>query len=285
MPKRRSKPSRGSAPLPERWAHLKPTLVAFAWTATLIGAALALGMGVPVLRADALKRAPEGSITVTFSDRPVWMTDGEIGPIADLVAEQIAGSPMDRHGLERAREALASTGWFEQIRQVRRCGSGEVLVEGEWAVPFAVVREEGYDHLVDARGRLLPRCYRPGTAPRGLLHIEGMHGARPQAYGTPWPGDDMSAAMSLARLVADAPWRAQIAWIDLADTRQDGCLRLKTTRGCTVKWGRAPGREGAAEVPSKQKLEYLGWLHDHYGRIDAGCEDQLDLLTDYVGSR
>ena len=103
MPKRRSKPSRGSAPLPERWAHLKPTLVAFAWTATLIGAALALGMGVPVLRADALKRAPEGSITVTFSDRPVWMTDGEIGPIADLVAEQIAGSPMDRHGLERAR--------------------------------------------------------------------------------------------------------------------------------------------------------------------------------------
>lgn len=285
MAKRRSKSSRVSAPLSERWGRLKPTLVAGAWTATLIGAALALGMGVPVLRADALKRAPEGPITVTFSDRPVWMTDGEIGPIADLVAEQIAGSPMDRAGLERAREALTSTGWFEEIRQVRRSGADQVLVEGDWAVPFAVVREGGYDHLVDMRGRLLPRCYRPGTAPRGLLHIEGAHQPRPQAYGTPWPGEDMSAAMSLARLVADAPWRAQIAWIDLADTRQDGCLRLKTTRGCTVKWGRAPGREGAAEVPSKQKLEYLGWLHDHYGRIDAGCEDQLDLLTDYVGSR
>lgn len=285
MAKRRSKSSRSGTPLSERWGRLKPTLVAAAWTTTLIAAALALGMGVPVLRADALKRRPEGPVSVTFSERPVWMTDGEIGPIADLVAEQIAGSPMDRAGLERAREALASTGWFEEIRQVRRSGADQIYVEGDWAVPFAVVREGGYDHLVDMRGRLLPRCYRPGTAPRGLLHIEGALQARPQAYGTPWPGDDMAAAMSLARLVAETPWRAQIAWIDLGDTAQDGCLRLKTTRGCTVKWGRAPGREGAAEVPSKQKLEYLGWLHDHYGRIDAGCEDQLDLLTDYVGAR
>ena len=285
MAKRRSKSSRGGTPLSERWARLKPTLVAAAWTTTLIAAALALGMGVPVLRADALKRRPEGPISVTFSERPAWMTDGEIGPIADLVAEQIAGSPMDRNGLERAREALASTGWFEEIRQVRRSGNDQIFVEGDWAVPFAVVREGGYDHLVDMRGRLLPRCYRPGTAPRGLLHIEGARQPRPQAYGTPWPGDDMAAAMSLARLVAETPWRAQIAWIDLGDTAQDGCLRLKTTRGCTVKWGRAPGRECAAEVPSKQKLEYLGWLHNHYGRIDAGCEDQLDLLTDYVGAR
>ena len=123
MAKRRSKSSRSGTPLSERWERLKPTLVAAAWTTTLIGAALALGMGVPVLRADALKRRPEGPISVTFSERPVWMTDAEIGPIADLVAEQIAGSPMDRNGLERAKEALASTGWFEEIRQVRRSGA------------------------------------------------------------------------------------------------------------------------------------------------------------------
>jgi hypothetical protein len=285
MAKRRSKSSRAGKPLSERWAQLRPALVAGAWATTLIGAALALGMGVPMLRADALARRPEGPLSVTFSERPVWMTDGEIGPIADLVAEQLKGSPMDRTGLERAREALASTGWFEEIRQIRRSGSGQITVEGEWAVPFAVVREGGYDHLIDARGRLLPRCYRPGTAPRGLLHIEGAHQARPQAYGTPWPGDDMSAALSLARCIADSPWRSQIAWIDISDTPQDACLRMKTTRGCTVKWGRAPGREGAAEVPAKQKLEYLGWLHDHSGRIDAACDDQLDLLTDYVTAR
>jgi hypothetical protein len=285
MAKRRSKSSRAGTPLSERWARLRPTLVAGGWATMLIGAALALGMGVPVLRADALERRPEGHITVAFSDRPVWMTDGELGPIADLVAEQIPGSPMDRTCLERAREALASTGWFEEIRQVRRSGANEVVVEGEWSVPFAVVREGGYDHLVDMRGRLLPRCYRPGSAPRGLLRIEGATRPRPQAYGTPWPGDDLAAAMSVARLVSEAPWRAQVAWIDLSETGQDGCIRLKTTRNCTVKWGRAPGREGAAEVPSRQKIEYLGWLHDHYGRIDAGCEDQLDLLTDYVGAR
>ena len=117
------------------------------------------------------------------------------------------------------------------------------------------------------------------------MRIEGMSQQRPIAYGTPWPGEDMSSAMALARLIDERPWRGQVAWIDLAETAKDGCLRMKTSRGCTVKWGRAPGREGAAEVPARQKLEYLGWLCDHYGRIDAGCEDQLDLLSDYATVR
>jgi hypothetical protein len=91
--------------------------------------------------------------------------------------------------------------------------------------------------------------------------------------------------MALARLIDERPWRSQVAWIELGETAKDGCLRMKTSRGCTVKWGRAPGREGAAEVPARQKLEYLGWLNDHYGRIDAGCEDQLDLLSDYATVR
>lgn len=192
---------------------------------------------------------------------------------------------MDRTGLSAARDALASTGWFEEIRQVRRTGGNEVIVDGEWTVPFAVVREGGYDHLVDLQGRLLPRCYRPGTAPRSLIRIEGAAQPRPTTYGTRWTGEDLFAAMAVARLIDQRPWRGQVACIDLSGLPQDGCVRLKTARGCTVKWGRAPGREGATEVPARQKLDYLGWMHEHYGRIDAGCEDQLDLLTDYVGVR
>jgi len=260
-------------------------LIAAAWSATFIGAALALGMGVPMLRNEALGNHSDGPLRVRFENRPTWMTDAELGPLADAVAEQLSGSPMDRAGLQRAKEALLNTGWFDEVKQVRRSGDDEVAIEASWATPFAVVREGGYDHLVDSQCRLLPRCYRPGTAPRGFMRIEGATQPRPTTYGTRWGGDDLFSAMALARLIDERAWRSQIAWIDLSECANDGCLRFKTGRGCTVKWGRAPGREGASEVPARQKLEYLGWLNDHYGRIDAGCEDQLDLLSDYASVR
>jgi hypothetical protein len=285
MARRRAKSQRSGTPLSERLQSLKPALVAGTWTTMLAAAALGLAIGVPALRAEALSMRPEGPMRVVFENRPAWMTDGDLSPLAELVDRPLSGSPMDRSGLAAARDALMASGWFEEIQQVRRTGSDEVSIEANWATPFAVVRDEGYDYLVDMRGRLLPRCYKAGTAPRGFLRIEGARQPRPTAYGMPWPGDDVTAAMALARLIDERPWRSQVAWIDLAEVPQDGCLRLKTTRGCSIKWGRAPGREGAAEVPARQKLDYLAWLHDHYGRVDAGCEDQLDLLNDYVGMR
>jgi hypothetical protein len=284
MARRRTRSS-SSTSLPERWNSLRPLLAGAGWTVAIAAMALALGMGVPALRAEAFRSVPETAATVRFMNQPPWMTEAEISPLADLVAEQLSGSVMDRGGLAAARDALASTGWFEEIHQVRRTGGNEVIVEGEWTVPFAVVREGGYDHLVDFQGRLLPRCYRPGTSPRSLIRIEGAVQSRPSTYGTRWPGDDLFAAMAVARLIDQRPWRSQVASIDLGGMNEDGCVRLKTARGCTVKWGRAPGREGTAEVPARQKLDYLGWLHEHYGRIDAGCEDQLDLLTDCVAVR
>lgn len=285
MPKRRSKSARSEAPLSERLASFRPLIVAVGWATMLAGAALGLGLGVPVLRAEALAARPDGPLHVVFADRPAWMTDGDLSPLAELVETPLLCSPMDRSGLAAAREALMASGWFEEIKQVRRSAIDEVTIEATWATPFAVIREDGYDHLVDTRGRLLPRCYRAGWAPRSLLRIEGARQPRPMTYGTPWPGEDLASAMTLARLIDDQPWRAQVAWIDLTGVPQDGCLRLRTERNCALKWGRAPGREGAAEVPARQKLDYLGWLYTHHGRIDAGCEDQLDLLTDYVGFR
>jgi hypothetical protein len=284
MAKRRAKSAAGAS-LSERWNAIRPTLVAGAWAFTLIGSALALGMGVPALRNRAMASRPEGPLQVVFADRPDWMTEDMLVPLANVVAEQVTGSAMERGGLASAREALQSTGWFEEVRQVRRTGNDEVTVSGQWAVPFAVVREEGYDHLVDLQGRLLPRCYSPGTAPRSLVRIEGAGKARPRTYGARWPGDDMSAALAVARLIEDRPWCGQIAWIDIGDMSKDGCLRLKTTRGLTVKWGRAPGHEGAAEVPAKQKLAGLDALHRQYGRIDGGSEEELSLLTDCVTVR
>jgi hypothetical protein len=290
-PRKRSSPKRRPAASGSRfaidfsWARSKPLLSAAGWTAALGVMALSLGMGVPLLKREAATRRNDAPFQVVFSSRPVWMSEADLTPLADVVAERLNGSPMDRDGLAAARDALMHTGWFTEITQVKRIGMSEVFVEGSWTTPFAVVREGGYDHLIDADGKLLPRCYRPNTAPSSLIRIENASFARPAAFGDEWAGKDMRGAVALARLLDDHPWRSQIACIDLARTKDDGCLRLKTSRGCTIKWGRSPGSEGAAEVPARQKVDYLQWLYDHYGRIDAGCEDELSLLSDYVGIR
>ncbi len=285
MARRRSTKRATTHTLSQRWSAFRPALIAGGWAVALLGAMAALAVGVPALRAQAMTTHSDSPLRVRFENRPAWMTDGELSPLADLVANQLSASPMDRSGLARVQEALQETGWFQEISQVRRSGMDDVTVHAEWTVPFAVVRDGGYDHLVDSEARLLPRCYRPGTAPRGFIRIEGVSTPRPTRYGTRWPGEDIKSAMALARLIDERPWRSQVAWIDLSSMPMDGCLRMKTFRDCTVKWGRAPGQEGAAEVPARQKLDYLGWLHDHYGRIDSGCEEQLDLLSDYVGAR
>ena len=284
-PKRREIASRFKFSGNLNWVKSKAMIVAVGWSISFAVMALALGMGVPVLSREAAARKSDAPFQVYFSSRPVWMSEADLAPLAEVGAKQLNGSPMDRDGLTESREALMRTGWFSEIIQVKRSGMNEVYVDGVWTTPFAVVREEGYDHLIDTDGKLLPRCYREGTSPSSLIRIENASFACPAAYGNEWAGKDMRGAVALARLINDHAWRGQIACIDLDRTKDDGCLRLKTNRGCTIKWGRCPGNESAAEVPARQKIEYLQWLFDHYGRIDAGCEDELNLLCDYVGMR
>ena len=284
-PKRREIASRFKFSVNLNWVKSKAMIVAVGWSISFAVMALALGMGVPVLSREAAARKSDAPFQVYFSSRPVWMSEADLAPLAEVVAKQLNGSPMDRDGLTESREALMRTGWFSEIIQVKRSGMNEVYVDGVWTTPFAVVREQGYDHLIDTDGKLLPRCYREGTAPSSLIRIENASFACPAAYGNEWAGKDMRGAVALARLINDHAWRGQIASIDLDRTKDDGCLRLKTNRGCTIKWGRCPGNESAAEVPARQKIEYLQWLFDHYGQIDAGCEDELNLLCDYVGMR
>ncbi len=284
-PKRREIASRFKFSGNLNWVKSKAMIVAVGWSVSFAVMALALGMGVPVLSREAATRKSDAPFQVYFSSRPVWMSEADLAPLAEVVTKQLNGSPMDRDGLSESREALMRTGWFSEIIQVKRSGMNEVYVDGVWTTPFAVVRDKGYDHLIDTDGKLLPRCYREGTAPSSLIRIENASFACPAAYGNEWAGKDMRGAVALARLMNDHAWRGQIACIDLDRTKDDGCLRLKTNRGCTIKWGRCPGNESAAEVPARQKIEYLQWLFDHYGRIDAGCEDELNLLCDYVGMR
>jgi hypothetical protein len=254
------------------------------WVFGLGGLVVCAAVLVPRLVARTANTQPAEPVRVVLADEPTWLPKADRRALELGVLKCLSGGPFDQAGLQAARDVAQRSGWFDRVTQVRRPDLSEVRVEGVWAVPFALVSDTAGEHLVDTKGRLLPRTYAAGQGP-ALLRIRGATGARPAECGTPWPGADLQAALEMAALMEGKPWCHQIAAIDVSTYAQDGVVRLRTDRGCELIWGRSPGQEGAAEVPALQKLAALQYLHDRLGRLDAGCEQALDLRSDVVRAR
>lgn len=254
-----------------------------AGVAVLALASVALGWKVPQLRKSASATSGQ-RIEVAFMDAPRWMTPSDLAPLQDLVVREAGSGAYDRTGLERAQAALMGSGWFKEVRQVRRTGVAAIEVDATFAQPCALVADSQGDHLIDSDGRLLARTYSPGNAP-ALPRIIGASLPRPASPGTVWPGADLLAGLDMSKLVGMQRWRAQVASVDVGEFASRQSLSLVTTTGCKLNWGRAPGSESAAEVPAAQKLRYLDMLHGQTGRIDGPGKQEIDLTVDYVGGR
>ena len=255
-----------------------------AWATALAGLTVALAVWVPRL-ADRAAGAPlPAPIRVVLADAPAWLPRDERIAIERTVLRSLGSSPFDQDGLREAMDAVRQCGWHADVRQVHRTDVDEVVVEGAWAVPFALVCDAAGEHLVDTHGRLLPRQYPAGQGPK-LLRIKGVSTPRPASFGQAWPGAEVTAALRMASFFVDRPWRGQVASVDLSTWSKDGTIRLATDRGCELVWGRAPGDESPAEVPAMQKLGALQLAFDRSGRIDGGDRTSIDLRGDYTLAR
>ena len=270
--------------LPEPSGRVRTAGMCAGWMCAAGIAVWAFGWWVPALRHSAAAAIRDGRIEVVFADAPRWMTAADIAPLQEAVLREAGRGAYDQVGCAQARTALLESGWFTSVSQVRRTGDGDIVVDAEFAVPFALIVDAVGEHLVDVDGRLLPRSYNHNSSP-AFPRIVGAGAARPSRPGERWPGADVAAGMGLARLVESQRWRGQVASIDVSAFRDRRVMDLRTDTGCTIVWGRAPGDEAAVEVPAEQKLKYLAYLHESCGRVDAGCASQLDLSVDYVGSR
>lgn len=212
------------------------------------------------------------------------MTPHDLAPLEEMVRDQLDGGPFDRDGLRVAADALRSSGWFVSISQVRRSALDAVEIHARWVEPTALVRDRDGDHLIDAEGRLLPRSYKPGAAP-SFPRIEGVRAARPDSPGLRYAGGEVAAALALLAVIDDRPWRTQITAVDVSRHAREGVLDLRTSRDTVIHWGRPPGEPSPSEVPTRQKLAYLQFFYDRFGRIDAVGDGTLDVTGDYVGSR
>jgi hypothetical protein len=294
---KRKRPARTRSRRKRRWrlpdfdfdldpAMMRRALVVGAWGIVAGGLVAAWALGVPRLEAYASAQQGREPVEVRLLDPPPWVS-GDLKASLILTAEEVIDpDPANRRGLVAAREALLATGWFDDIPQVRRVNRGLVEIHARFATPFAVIREPSGkgDYLVDPGGKLLPRAFPAGRAEH-FTAIVGVAFDRPAAPGQVWPGTDVAAALKVLHLVNDRPWHGQVAEINVASYLKRDAIRLVTDRGCVIVWGRAPGEERGGEVSAAQKLSYLDYHHEHYGHIDRGFLQEIDITGDVVIGR
>lgn len=213
-----------------------------------------------------------------------WLPESTRREITAAASTKLSSDPFARESLDAARDALARTGWFTQPPTVHRKAGNEVVIEAEWRTPRAVVRWRGRDYLVAAGGELLKIEYPAGGAGPTMQVIEGTPSGPPTrtgpgnieelAYGEPWNGGDVQAALALLRTLetrffGTGVW-GQVAGVDVSRHQQAGVLALVTDTGSRVVWGGAPGVVVPGEQSTEQKLARLARLaKGPTGRIDA----------------
>lgn len=277
------------------WETLRRSGTALLWVLVVAGLVLGWTHGTTALRGYAVgKVGSDGDrfdgalgltgtthepVTAVFLDPPEWVSEDVLIGLELLVGELVGDDPLDRGDLSAIREALAGTGWFDAVFQVRRAAGNRIEIVARFAAPVAAVRHGGRDHLVDQAGRLLPLSW-PESDARLFGVIVGLPEAPPRRPGEPWEGAALGAALATLAAIDRQPWATQVATVDASTYARDRVLRLRTDRGSIIRWGRAPGDERAAEVPAATKLDYLAHHHRRFGHIDGGLVGEIDISGD-----
>ncbi len=281
MAKRRSSNSRKTT---QRWEAIRfiagRSTIALLWLMVLAGIGGAWMWGVPKLESRASAATTTEPIEIVFHNLPAWLKGADLDALRLRVARNVGMQAMDRNDLLAIKSDLEHSGWFESVSQVVRPRRDRIEIDAVAVTPFALVRDEAGDHLIDSFGRLLPRTAPAGSMPQFMVMVRPQR-SRPASPGEAWGGTDLEAGMALISRLSDLPWLGQIAAIDLGDYSNAGILVIVSNRGCRIRWGAAPGREGAREVPAAQKIKYLQHHFETTGHIDHGYS-AFDLSGDYV---
>ncbi len=269
-------------------------------TSIVVGVALAglLAWGVPKLRSRLLERSlaqaersdsvDSGMHVVSYETLPAWFDETRQQLVSSRVRSAVGDlSTIDQTRLSRARDAMLSTGWFQDIRQIRLADGGGFLVDASFHTPFAIIRHGEFDFLVTPEGRLMPMEWPAGHRPATPHYVAllGASSAAPAAVGERWSGADVAAGLELARAIASESWYSKIAGIELSRVASENALILVTNDGGRLIWGRAPDDRSVAEVPTETKLRTIDYLFRTTGRVDAGGGRIIDLRGDLVTVR
>ncbi len=254
-------------------------VLSFAVVVSAVCVGLCLGFDRLDARVHRMPRFDRG-LTLRWENLPDWLQLGDNRRILEELTQQVplcrSDRLLDEKLAERLGGALAdpSVGWIKSVDRISVRPSAVVSIWCQFRRPAAWIREGRFCYLVDQEAVRLPGRYHAVECGGGpLLMIEGV-GEAPPEIGRVWRGGDVAAGLKLAELLANRPFRSQIAGVDVSnhDGRRDRNrphIELTTDReGSRVWWGRPPGDEFGTEIHAAQKLALLETLYRQHGRID-----------------
>ncbi len=258
----------------------------------ILGSVAVLYVMIPKLRGylEARSFVDDTQIRVSFTSSPAWFDQTCVRELTSLVANAVGdGSALDKTRLTTARQALAESGWFRSVDQVRLDSKGGFIVDATFRTPYAVVRQNGREYLVDDEGCVLPREWTQGQRP-GNVHwtaIINVAAEVPGPRGKAWKGTDIAAGLALLRAIREhvpvgTAWEVLVDAIDVSRVDAAKELRIITARGGTVIWGRTPGDNSPAEIPTARKLAMLDTMYARSQAIDLGGNQVIDVRGDVV---
>ena len=265
------------------WSAMRRSGIVTLWLLIIGGVIGGWMFGLPRVEAHLAEVNSADELEVRFTNAPSWMASEVLRQLEMTARLQLQGNPLAGDDLANARESLLFTGWFTDVKQVRRVSAALIEIEAAFCEQYALVRDSQGDHLVDRDGRLLPFTQPAGTS-SGARLIIGARFDRPIRPGQIWEGADVNVALKLWRMIDAQAWQAQVAAVDISEYLSRETVRLITDRGSVIRWGRPPGEEHGKEVPAAQKLMYLDVHFKNHHHIDRGY-NEVDVYLDRVVGR
>lgn len=257
--------------------HIFKSPLVLTWALAIAGLITLTAMSVPRLRAT---QYPASNFTVSFSAPPIWLNRVLLQELQDVAKIQLSKTEVSRESLILTADALAATGWFLDVNQVRWVDENEAVIDATFLIPYARVHDAlGYVYI-DDKGRRLPK--RNGEIVNTKYHfisITSPQYDRPQRPGLQWNGDDVAAGLEVLKLIYNKPWAFQVKEISLSKWNVAKTLRLISDSSSTFIWGSAPGEERPLESLANKKLEWLNSMYESSGRIDLGSSAEFDLTN------
>ncbi|MBO6512736.1 MAG: hypothetical protein JJ974_02075 [Phycisphaerales bacterium] len=238
------------------------------------GVFVSAGMGIKAVdnRAAELITSNERTIQINWGQGEsgyIWMPISERARINNKLAPALQGSDtLSWHPLYQASRALADTGWVNGDPVARWTDDGSIIIDADWRVPAAVVRDNGRDYLIDFNANVLPLDYAPDQSNQFVIHNPALPNP---GTGNQWDEPEIRDALKLLAQLRANDLLAQVEGIDLGTNREHGILQIITNGGGRIMFGGGPGRSRPAEMPSEVKIERLVALQTKTGRIDAGA--------------
>jgi hypothetical protein len=219
-------------------------------------------------------------LTLEWVGLPDWLRLEDNRHILDDLADRVGLSaedrPLDPGLAERLGRSLSQpeVGWIKSVNRVVIRPDGVVSMRCQFRRPAAWVQHGGYSYLIDTEGVRLPGRYDIAECMESSLLMTMGVRLGPPEVGEIWRGGDVSSGLKVVSLLADRPFRHQIAGVIVANNggrldRSKPHIELATDReGSRIWWGRPPDEEFGTEITAAQKITLLQTLYRQWGRID-----------------